>query len=417
LAPKLSADAAGRGAMAISIHDGYRHLSVSYRRLSVAARVGLILAVCALITIAVMIVVDPNSRTVTPNYIIAAGNFVSRQNLYNPQLSGGYLYLPTFAVMFVPITVFGVTICNLVWRAICLVALWLALARAVRRLNTRSDHLEIVGVALLFALFGAADAVRIGQTTTVLLAVTFLAFDAAYDRRFAAAAIWATLAVIAKPLGIVVWLLIGGTRPKSLPWLASFLAMALLAPFAFAEAKYVDFLYTQFIAMLSNVAPEQGRYAEWADFMALVRATGLSLDGRIVDAIRIVAAIVTFIAAFAAMREKDYLRASVIPATLACSYMLLFNPRAELSTYILMAIPYGLLAAYMLRETRQRIPALAVGAACIGLGTGILGVRIMHALNPWSKPLLLIFAIGVCAFALLRSREDHEGAQGAPSSV
>ena len=177
--------------MAISIHDHYRNLGVSYRRLSVAARVGLILAVCALVAIAVMTVVDPNGRTVTPNYITAAANFVNRQNLYNPQASGGYLYLPTFAVVFVPITVFGVTICNLVWRAICLVALWLALARVVRRLNTRSDRLEIVGVTLLFALFGAADAVRIGQTTTVLLAVTFLAFDAAYDRRFAAAAIWA----------------------------------------------------------------------------------------------------------------------------------------------------------------------------------------------------------------------------------
>jgi hypothetical protein len=379
----------------------------SYRGRSRAARLGVILAICALVVIAVMIVIDPARRAVTPVYIWAAASFFRRENFYDPQASGGFLYLPTFAALFFPMTVFGPTICNLVWRTVILVTLSFALLRAVRRLNLAAGTFEILGVTLLFAIVGAAGAVRNGQSTPLLLAATFLAFDAAYDRNFARAAIWATLAVIAKPPGIVVWLLIGGTRPQSIPWLLGALTIALLAPFALADREYVYFLYSQFFAMLSAVAPELGRSAPWTDFMAIVRASGLSLDPQVANAIRIVAAIVTFIAAFALTRKKDYLTASVMPVTLACSYMLLFNPRAETNTYILMAIPYSLLAAYLLRETRQIYSGVAIAAACVALGTGALGLQVMKIFDPWSKPLLLIFSIGVCCFSLLRKIDDN----------
>jgi hypothetical protein len=96
-----------------------------------------------------------------------------------------------------------------------------------------------------------------------------------------------------------------------------------------------------------------------------------------------------------------------MPVTLACSYMLLFNPRAETNTYILMAIPYSLLAAYLLRETRQIYSGVAIAAACVALGTGALGLQVMKIFDPWSKPLLLIFSIGVCCFSLLRKIDDN----------
>jgi hypothetical protein len=381
-------------------------LENSHRRLSVAARLGFGLTACALAAIAIMVVIDPVSRSVTPVYISAATKFFHHENFYDPQASNGFLYSPTFALMFSPMTVFGPTVCNLLWRALCLVALAFAMLRAARRLDSGRDALEIVGVALLFALAGAAGAVRNGQSTPLLLAASFLAFEAAYDRRFAWSALWATLAIIAKPPGIVVWLLIGGTRPRVIPWLLGFLALALLAPFAFAEAKFVEFLYGQFAEMLSDATPELGRGAQWTDFMAIIRALGVSLDAKAVDAIRVVAAAATLAGAFALMRGKDYLKGAVLPATLACSYMLLFNPRAEINTYILMAVPYGLLAAYLLRKTASRYAGWTLAAACVALGTGALGGPVMRAVDPWSKPVLLTVCLGVSAFAFLRKADD-----------
>jgi hypothetical protein len=377
-----------------------------YPRRRAAARLGVILTVCAFAAIAVMIVIDPAKRAVTPVYIAAAAKFFAQDNFYTPEASGGFLYLPAFAALFFPMTVFGPVICNLIWRTLILAVLAFALSRAIRRVNSNIDRFDMTGLTLLFAIAGAAGAVRNGQSTPLLLAATFLAFDAAYDRRLAAAAAWATLAVVAKPLGIVVWLLIGGTRPKSAPWLLGFLAIALLAPFALADKNYVYFLYAQCAAMLSNVAPELGRNAEWTDFMAIVRALGLTLNAGVVHAIQLVAALMTLIAALALMRKKDYLTAAIMPATLACSYMLLFNPRAEINTYIMMAIPYSLLAAYLLCATQKAYSGLALGLACVALGTGALGAPVMKMFDPWSKPVLLSFCMGLCCFSLLRKTGD-----------
>ena len=129
-------------------------------------------------------------------------------------------------------------------------------------------------------------------------------------------------------------------------------------------------------------------------------------EHRIVHAIQLVAALMTLIAALALMRNKDYLTAAIMPATLACSYMLLFNPRAEINTYVMMAVPYSLLAAYFLCATQRVLSGLALGLACVALGTGALGTPVMDIFDPWSKPILLLFCIGVCCFSLLRGNGD-----------
>jgi hypothetical protein len=88
--------------------------------------------------------------------------------------------------------------------------------------------------------------------------------------------------------------------------------------------------------------------------------------------------------------------------------MLLFNARAEPNTYILMAVPFGLLAAYMLRETNQILAGRAVVVACVALGTGAMGRWVLDTFDPWSKPLLLIFALVVCGVSLLRAKATTE---------
>jgi len=369
----------------------------------VAAWLGVVLAIAALGAIAVMIVVNPSDRTVTGVYAAAATHFFRGENIYTPEASDGFLYLPLFAMIYFPFNGLGAAVGNLLWRAVGVVLLGFALRRTVRRLNSGRDTSQLMGMTLLFAICGAAGAVRNGQSTVLLLTATLLAFEAAYDRRFVGAAAWATFAVVSKPLGIVVWLSIAGTRRKSVPWLLAFLIVALLAPAAFVDVKYVYYLYSQFFAMLTNVSPELGRDAPWTDFMALFRALGLSVDTNVVAIIRAVAAFMTYLGLLLLTRKDDYLTASLIPATFACSYMLLFNPRAEINTYILMAVPYGLVAAYLLRATDRTFAGVVVAVACVALGTGALGPKVMKLFDPWSKPVLLIVCLGVCYAAVLRN--------------
>ena len=208
-----------------------------YPRRRAAARLGVILTVCAFAVIAVMIVIDPAKRAVTPVYITAAAKFFAQENFYTPEASGGFLYLPVFAALFFPMTVFGPVICNLIWRTLILAVLAFALLRAIRRVNSNIDRFDMTGLTLLFAIAGAAGAVRNGQSTPLLLAATFLAFDAAYDRRLVAAAAWATLAVVAKPLGIVVWLLIRSNGTKVRPVAAGFSRDCAVSAIRFGRQK------------------------------------------------------------------------------------------------------------------------------------------------------------------------------------
>jgi alpha-1,2-mannosyltransferase len=373
-------------------------------RYSLAARLGVILSAGMLIAITVMVMLDPRKRSVSAGYMDAALRFWAGEPLYNPEASAGFLYLPVFALAYLPLTAFGLTLGDLIWRSATVGLLAFAILRMSRRLAARSEALELFGLALIIGLVGAAGAVRNGQSTTLLVAATLLAFDAAFDRSLAKAAFWATLAVVAKPLGIVVWLLIGGTRPAALPWLLGFLAIALGLPYAVADPAYVTTQYATFVEVLRHISPELGGAASWTDFMAVVRALGLSVAEEIAYAIRAVAAVLTFAAVLALMRRPDYVAAALFPAALACSYMLLFNPRAETNTYILMAVPFALLAAYMLRETTQVAAGRSVVIACVALGTGALGRWVMNTFDPWSKPLLLVLVLTVCAVALLGSR-------------
>ncbi len=361
------------------------------------------------ITIAAMVIIDPAKRSVSVGYMASAVRFLAGKPLYDPEASAGFLYLPTFAAAYAPLTIPGLTVGDLIWRAINLALLAFAMLRVVRRLQPRCGTRELFGLALLVGLAGAAGAIRNGQSTVLLTAATLLAFDAAYDRALLKAALWATAAVIAKPLGIVVWLLIGGTRPAALPWLVACLAATLALPYAFADTAYVNGLYREFVEVLRHISPDLQPGASWSDFVAILTALDIPIGHAAAYGVRTVAAMITFAAVIWLMRHQDYLTAALLPAAAACSYMLLFNPRAEPNTYILMAVPFGLLAAYMVRETNKVGAGRAVVVACVALGTGALGSWVMDTFDPWSKPALLIFALLVCGIALLRrdGRPSH----------
>ena len=357
------------------------------RQYSLAARAGVILMIGMVIIISGMVAYDPSSRSVSAGYMKVALKFWNGEPLYDPTVFSGFLYLPSFAVAYLPFTAFGLPIGDLLWRAVTLGLLFYALMRVVRRLEPRHKIFEILGLAFLISLVGSAAAVRIGQSTTLLLATTMLAFDAAFDRAFVKAAAWATLAVIAKPLGVVVWLLIGGTSLAAVPWLIGFLGIAILAPYAVADTAYVNALYGDFADLLLVTMPAKtGK----VDFSTFFRILDISISVEAYYAIRVIAALLTLGAVYWLTRRRNYMESAVFTATLACSYMLLFNPTAETNTYILMAVPFSLLAAYMLRETKQVIQGIAVTVACVALGAGPLGIE-MNRIDPF----LLIFVVVV----------------------
>ena len=82
-----------------------------------------------------MVIVDPGRRSVSIGYMKNALRFWQGEQLYNPEASSGFLYLPAFAVGYLPLASFGLTIGDLAWRAASIGLLFFALLRVVRQLQ------------------------------------------------------------------------------------------------------------------------------------------------------------------------------------------------------------------------------------------------------------------------------------------
>ncbi len=365
---------------------------------------GIVLWCAIFAVVVVLVIIDPAHRSVVMNYSAAAENFSNGAPLYNLNASTGFIYLPGFAVAYIPMQRLGLPLGELVWRIISIFLLAFSVWRMSNRLAVARTGIEITGIALLIAFVGAASAIQNGQSTTLLLAATILAFDALYDRSLAKAAAWAVVATLAKPLGIVVWLLVAGLRPAALLWLIVFLAALIALPFAFGTFDYATATYIHFVDTLHNISPAIG-HQPWTDLMAIPRVLGIDLSQEIAYTLRAFAAVATLLIIRRLSRQREYLESTLVPVVLAAAYMLLFNPRAEINTYILMSVPVGVMAAFLYQETDMWFSGSVLTVLCIFLGTGVLGRPLMELLDPWSKPVLMVAALTVIFLALPKLRK------------
>jgi hypothetical protein len=187
-------------------------------------------------------------------------------------------------------------------------------------------------------------------------------------------------------------------------WLIVFLAALIALPFAFGTFDYATATYIHFVDTLHNISPAIG-HQPWTDLMAIPRVLGIDLSQEIAYTLRAFAAVATLLIIRRLSRQREYLESTLVPVVLAAAYMLLFNPRAEINTYILMSVPVGVMAAFLYQETDMWFSGSVLTVLCIFLGTGVLGRPLMELLDPWSKPVLMVAALTVIFLALPKLRK------------
>jgi len=360
----------------------------TWAKAGVAVWIGLLLAL-TIVTFAA-----PDRQSVLGYYRLGSAGFWAGTPIYTPATSFGFMYLPTFAVAFTPFELFGERPGEALWRLVSAGLLTWSLWRCARRTAPPGRAFEAFGLALLVAAMGSAAALQNGQSTTLLTAASLLAFEAAWERRPLEAAAWATLALIAKPLAIVAWLLVGATRPRTIPWLILLTGLAIALPYAVRPAPYVNSLYSDFGALMMNISPETN--APWNDFRAPFGVVGLRIAPAAAYAIRALAALATLATVWGLSRAADPYRAVIAAAALACAYMLLFNPRTELNSYVMMAASFGLAAGVLLARGDRR-GGLWLAVPCIALGLPELATK---TFNPWLDPLVQGVGLGALLFQL-----------------
>jgi hypothetical protein len=348
---------------------------------------------------------NPDDRTVLYAYRVPAQAWLEGRPLYGPSIHG-FLYFPSFAVLFAPFQLLGNPAGDVLWRWAGFALLSLALLR-LARLAAPEAWRAALAAMLVLALPAAGIALQNGQATVPMFALMVLATVELAGGRWWPAAAWLGLAVAVKPLALVLALLVFALHPAArLPLLAA-LVVALLLPFLHPDPAYVAGQYEAALEKL-RIAEDPGP-GHWASVDMLLWHLGLALPDRVMTGLRIAAAIGTLALAALAGRRLPAPLAAVLLLTLAVCYLLLFNPRTEESGYLMLAYPLALLAARARLVEGRRGLAAALALLCLGLGTQAYSGALFHATQDWLKPALCLLCLPLLVGAL--------GAPAAPPRV
>ena len=292
--------------------------------------------------IAGLVAVQPDLRTVTPEYRKASIEWWSGKPIYKARIHG-YLYFPQCAILYTPITMLPQRVGEPLWR---LLGIGL-LAWSIWRLcwfyggARRNVWFLIATAAVIPPTFSSA---RNGQANLHMAGLMALA---AFD--FGRAA-WSCgvasllLTVVLKPLGIVPCLLAGACYLKKTAW-RFFVGLLILAAISFLHwnFRYVLNQYMLFIETM-KIASQPDK-PDFCDIQGLLLVLGIHLPVLVLTAVRAISALGTLWLAMLAVRRYDPARGAFVCLLLSAWYLLLFNPRTETNSYVLLAPFVGVLVA------------------------------------------------------------------------
>jgi hypothetical protein len=212
------------------------------------------------------------------------------------------------------------------------------------------------------------------------------------------------LAFALKPTVLPLALLAAVLYPAT-SWRFGVLAAGVLAlPFAAAEAAYVGAQYAGFVDKMRVAgAPPPGR---WQDVTGIPRALGYVPPAGLMTALRLAAAAATLVLCWLARRRFGPARGALFLLVLGACYILLWNPRTEGVTYLILVPALGVLADWALAADRRS----RAGWLCVAIA---LVLAVSHLLtpgkyNPWLRPAVTLVFLAYVVGLILGSTPSRD---------
>jgi hypothetical protein len=346
------------------------------------------LALWTVFALAVVVYVaeNPGRRTVTPTYRIAAAAWFEGGRLYNdPSDIGGFLYFPQAALLYVPFAGMPPALGETLWR-LCGMAL---LATGLWRLTGLIDRGDRASLFLLFTAMCIPATISSARNGQMNLHLAGLMLHAAADTGSGAwwrASLSLVLGLALKPHAIVPVLLTAAVYPRTRRWLAIMIVAAAAVPFLLQRPSYVLAQYGAcFERILFAVTPATDT---WSDLRGLLVRLNIDVPNRWLLVVRLAAAIPTAALAYVA-RRHDTGWTAILVFALAATYLMIFNPRNEANTYVILA-PAVAASASLAWRRQQRVAFWSLIVLAGVLGCENYGRTIFLATDLWLKPLLTI---------------------------
>jgi hypothetical protein len=324
-------------------------------------------------------------------YLAAARHLLAHRPLYQLRNIDGFQYPPQAAIAFVPIARLGSPYGEIAWRALGWALLASGVWRTCRTLAPGDRHACFL-VATVLAVGTSTASLGNGQYNLCIAALVLHAVADLSARRWSMASAWLAVGLGLKQLMLVpaalVWALYRPMRWR----IPIALLVVVLLPLVVVDRGY---LLAQYEGCWAKTVIS-GRPDRLFDDVRGLLAPIWIMPHAVYGVVRLIMGTLALaICAIAHRRIREPFAIALI-AGLAATYLMLFNPRNQPNSYVLVASLAGTLGAAWFVQGRVRLAA-AVGLIC---GAWSINVHIAgDVLEFWWRPLWAV------AFGALLVRE------------
>jgi alpha-1,2-mannosyltransferase len=339
------------------------------------------------------LVFNPDRTGVVPNYRFASSHWWLGESMY-PGGTHGFLYAPTFAVLFTPFHLIQPAVLGeIVWRLFGFGLFGWGLWRLASILNEKSSGPRDFGSAFaLIVLLGvpaSLAAINNGQTNLALSASLVLLCVSIRDEKWNFAAACLTLALVLKPISVAPWLLAFAVfAPIRIPLLGGLAAVGILGLIhpdpAYALGQWIEF----WGKLTHSYTPENLRVS---DLFGMLKKAGFPNPLPFNSLSRVVASGAALWFVFWKYRRGGSINGSWGLWVVTALIWTIFNPRAETNSYVLISPLLAFAAVSYWTEVKgERWKGAVLSIACIGLMCDGMGKPIYLATDVWLKPLIVL---------------------------
>lgn|GEM_PF-248914 len=380
-----------------------------------AFRVALFIWLTYASIITVIVAIQPDRRTVTHEYRIASQKWwEAKTSLYRG--ASGYLYLPQFAVFYSAYKSLPQRVGEPLWRITGLSLLAGALWIVSSRLNSGyANRLFLMATAL--ALPSSFASARNGQVNLPLAALFIWIVLAIVTRRWWLAAIVLGTMLTMKPIIVAPMLVLAVLyHPLRVPLATILIALGAVI-FVHPNPQYVVGEYIHFAENLYIASIP--KFFAWCDFSGILYSLGIYLPAPLQFVLRAFAGLFTLVICWKATKIEPPLHSVLLIVMLCVIYLMLFNPRTETNSYVMLGPFVGLTSAYLgvvLNKVKQATALLCV--ACL-LGAENYGNPIFPWTNFWMKPLVTTLLSILVTYYIFRCAQKSKtvSAKSSPNAI
>ena len=341
----------------------------------------------------VYLFLNPTRTGVVPNYRFAATHWWDSTSMY-PGGTHGFLYAPTFAVLFSPLNSLRPEILGeILWRAFGFGLFALGLWRLADVSSRQHGRMETSDPTFLWIVLLAVPAslasLNNGQTNLPLSASLVLSALALRDQKWSLAGLILSLSVVLKPIALAPWMLAFAVIPAIRSPLIVGIPILGLVGFLHYSPSYAWGEWTEFFHKL--VASYTPRNLRVSDLFGAIGKTGVSVPPMLEKGVRAGACLAALAYVWQSSRRQGIAGASWALWVSTALVFTVFNPRVETNSYVLISPLLAYAAVSYWREVNGgKWKGVILGTACIGLMCDGMGLWIYKATDVWFKPLIVL---------------------------